>query len=138
MTVLQAMNSHVVSVDVDDTLATAAQVMDENHLASVPVIHDEVVAGILTMKDVRAYTQDGGHDPANEFVGSVPLHRLEYEARDTDGIAAISFEATLEEALERMDELHVRSLAVHDVDFQIIGTTTVAEIERALKEAAPV
>jgi CBS domain-containing protein len=128
----------VFQVSIDDTLETAERVLHENHLGCVPVIHNEVIAGVLTDRDVR--TAAAGCDPKTTYLGSLQLHTIGDlqcgEANHGPGedhqLAAISDEATVEEALEQLADFHAERLVVHDRDFQIIGTVT----RDALRNAA--
>ncbi|MCC7422465.1 MAG: CBS domain-containing protein [Planctomycetaceae bacterium] len=138
MTVREVMGPEVLQVDIDDTLETAERVLQENHLGCVPVIHSEVIAGVLTGRDVR--TAAARCDPKTTYVGSLPLHTIgdlqsgeaNHGPGDEHQLAAISDEATVEEALEQLADYHAERLVVHDKDFQIIGTVT----RDALRNAA--
>lgn len=144
MTVREVMVPEVLQVDIDDTLETAERVLQENHLGCVPVIHNEVIAGVLMGRDVRAAV--AGSDPKTTYVGSLPLHTIgdlqcgeaNHGPGDEHQLAAISDEATVEEALEQLADYHAERLVVHDRDFQIIGTVTRDALRTAAGRSAEV
>ena len=112
---------HVVSVPGYSSVAGVAQRMDVECADSVLVRHAGAV-GICTERDILRKIVARGRDPAHVSVADVmscPLH-------------TISWDDSVEDASERMNELHVRRLVVMQ-NGEIIGVISAECIARNVK-----
>src|SRR3989344_1800405 len=109
---------HVLSVSGDLSVAGAAQRMDADGTDSV-LVHHSGITGICTEHDILRKIVASGRNPSQVSVADVmsyPLH-------------TISWDDSVEDASERMNDLHVRRLVViHDAN--IIGVISAACIAR--------
>jgi CBS domain-containing protein len=90
------------TVNVDDTVLEAAQVMRDNDIGDVIVVEDGQVTGIVTDRDIVVRAVAEGRDPESTAVGDIA----------TTGIQAIEPEASVDDALRAMREHDIRRLPV--------------------------
>ena len=112
---------HVLTVPGGSSIAGAAQRMDMEGTDSVLVYHGGIM-GICTERDILRKIVVPGRDPAHVSVADVmsyPLH-------------TVSWDDTVEDASERMNDLHVRRLVVVQ-DGRIIGVISAECIAKNIK-----
>lgn len=90
------------TVNVEDTVLEAAQVMRDNDIGDVIVVQDGQVTGIVTDRDIAVRAMAEGRDPDSTIVGDIA----------TTGIQAIEPEASVDDALRMMREHDIRRLPV--------------------------
>src|SRR5215208_6345969 len=90
------------TVNVDDTVLEAAQVMRDNDIGDVIVVEDGQVTGIATDRDIAVRAVAEGREP-----DSTPVSEI-----STTGVQAIEPEASVDDALRMMREHDVRRLPV--------------------------
>lgn len=116
MRVADCMSSPAVTVEPDATLAEAADAMLEHRIGSVIVV-DLGIVGILTRTDILQALRDNGGQ----------LESIAVEAAMTPQPVAISPDALIDAAVERMLEHEVKTLPVLDgIDLE--GVITVTDI----------
>jgi CBS domain-containing protein len=101
-TVEEIMTTNPRTVNVDDTVLDAAQVMRDNDIGDVIVVEDGQVTGIVTDRDIAVRAVADGRDPDSTPVGDVA----------TTGIQAIEPGASVDDALRMMREHDIRRLPV--------------------------
>ena len=133
MLVQDVMRKNVVTIDIDSTIREAHRLMQENQQSVLPVVLEDVCAGVLTHRDIQRRVIMAGLDPDSTRVGEVMSRKaagLEpQELGANEGMAAISERATVEEAARFMDDIGIHQLAVHNTDFQLVGIVSKADIE---------
>ena len=100
-TVAKAMSTTLVTMSSASSLAEAASVMSQKRVGSVLIVEGELLAGILTERDiVRAISHDIGapRDEIAHWMSATPK--------------TVSPESSLEEARDLMDRNHIRHLPV--------------------------
>ena len=100
-TVAKAMSTTLVTMSSASSLAEAASVMSQRRVGSVLILDGELLAGILTERDiVRAISHDIGapRDEIAHWMSATPK--------------TVSPESSLEEARDLMDRNHIRHLPV--------------------------
>jgi len=102
MRVKDIMTHNVVSVSPETTAAEAAQLMERHNVGCIPVVENNLLAGILTDRDIVLRAVAQGYDPAK-----VPVKDIM-----TRNVHSISPEATVEEATDIMSTHQVRRLPV--------------------------
>jgi len=101
-TVEEIMTTNPRTVNSDDTVLEAAQVMRDNDIGDVIVVQDGQVTGIVTDRDIAVRAVAEGRDPDSTTVGDIA----------TTGIQAIEPEASVDDALMMMREHDIRRLPV--------------------------
>ena len=101
-TVEEIMTTNTRTVNADDTVLEAAQVMRDSDIGDVVVVEDGQVAGIVTDRDIVVRAVAEGRDADSTTVGDIA----------TTGIEAIEPEATVDHALRTMREHDIRRLPV--------------------------
>jgi CBS domain-containing protein len=101
-TVEEIMTSSPRTVNIDDTVLDAAQVMRDGDIGDVVVIQDGQVTGILTDRDIVVRAVAEGRDAESTTVGEIC----------TTGVQAIEPDASVDDALRTMREHDIRRLPV--------------------------
>ena len=101
-TVEEIMTTNPRTVNVDDTVLQAAQVMRDNDIGDVIVVEDGQVTGIVTDRDIAVRAVAEGRDPESTTVGEIA----------TTGVQAIEPDASVDDALSKMREHDIRRLPV--------------------------
>ena len=132
MLVSDIMSTDPVTIDVDTTLSEASRIMRDEDVHFLPVIHEDVIAGMLTAKRIGSLVATG-RDPETTYAGEVMTRGIglaePHDLGANEGVAAIAWDATPEDAAARMDELGLRRLAVHNVNFEMVGIISRSDIE---------
>lgn len=71
MKVSEIMTESVASLNVEDTIERAAQLMMEHNIGSIPVCRGEKVVGIITDRDITIRTVANGENPKVQTVKEV-------------------------------------------------------------------
>lgn len=71
MKLCDVMTKEVASLNVDDTVEKAAQMMKENNVGSIPVCRDGKIAGIITDRDITLRSVAEGKNVSSIKVSSV-------------------------------------------------------------------
>ena len=90
------------TVDLDDTVLAAAQVMRDNDIGDAIVVEDGRVTGIVTDRDIAARAVADGRDPESTTVGEIA----------TTGVQTIEPDASVDDAVRMMREHDIRRLPV--------------------------
>jgi CBS domain-containing protein len=141
MLVSDLMTHTVATIDVDTTVRDAAEMMRDFDIGFLPVTHEEVCAGVLTDRDIVLRVVAEGLDPTTTTAGMIlPGGITRIAGRDLAGSAAVASvpqDATAEEALQRMEDLGIHRLAVHNDELTIIGVISLTDLHRhAMAEMA--
>jgi CBS domain-containing protein len=100
-TVEEIMTSNPRTVNMDDTVLQAAQLMRDNDIGDVILVEDGQVKGIVTDRDIVVRAVAEGRDPEST-VGEIA----------TTGVQAIEPDASVDDALRMMREHDIRRLPV--------------------------
>ncbi|MFG1701704.1 CBS domain-containing protein [Nonomuraea sp. M3C6] len=110
-------------IDAHETLDRAAQMMRNNDVGALPVCGPgDRVTGIITDRDIVVKCVAAGHDPAKLTAGELAT-----------GLVWVSADATVEEALARMEENQIKRLPVMD-DGRIVGMISEADLAKHLPD----
>jgi CBS domain-containing protein len=122
--VRDAMTPNPRTVDLDDPVADAARIMQDENVGSVPVVGgDNVLAGMITDRDIVLRVVAAGLDPHSTTAGEVATRQISPAYPDEP----------LDEALEQMAYRQVRRLPVIEND-RVIGILAQADIVHQVKE----
>jgi CBS domain-containing protein len=101
-TVEEIMTTNPRTVNVDDTVKAAAELMRDNDIGGTIVIEEGQVTGILTDRDIVVRAVAEGRDADSTSVSEIC----------TTGIQAIEPDASVDDALRAMREHDIRRLPV--------------------------
>ncbi|MEU5863867.1 MULTISPECIES: CBS domain-containing protein [unclassified Nonomuraea] len=106
-----------------ETLDRAAQMMRNSNVGALPVCGpDDRVTGIITDRDIVIKCVAAGHDPAQVTAGELAT-----------GLVWVPADATVQEALTRMEENQIKRLPVLEGD-RIVGMISEADLARCLPD----
>jgi CBS domain-containing protein len=71
MKLCDVMTKEVTSLNVDDTVEKAAQMMKDNNIGSIPVCRDGKIAGIITDRDITLRSAAEGKNVSSIKVSSI-------------------------------------------------------------------
>jgi len=113
-------------IDVDATVAEAAERMADETFGALPVCDGEgKLQGVITDRDIVVKVVAGGLDPQTTTVGQVA---------DQPEVVTIGADDSLEEAIRTMKDHAVRRLPVID-GTKLVGMVSQADIARAMPDA---
>jgi CBS domain-containing protein len=101
-TVEEIMTTNPRTVNVDDTVLQAAQLMRDNDIGDVIVVEDGQVTGIVTDRDIAVRAVAEGRDPESTTVGEIA----------TTEVQAIEPDASVDDTLRMMREHDIRRLPI--------------------------
>jgi CBS domain-containing protein len=134
MFVTDVMTPTVATVDVDTPVREAAALMRTFDIGFLPVTHEGICAGAITDRDLALRIVADGLDPDATAVGMILPHDVGRETgRGPLGniaVASVSQDASVEEALHRMEELGVHRLAVFNDEIAIVGIVSMTDLQR--------
>ncbi|HUQ67883.1 MAG TPA: CBS domain-containing protein [Planctomycetaceae bacterium] len=136
MQVREVMTSTVVSINVDTPINEAVAAMRMNNVSFLPVTHEKVCAGVLTEHDITARMHDEGFDPTATTAGMLLAAGKDRDEVSSIGVHAVSQDASVDEALQMMTDLHLHHLAVRDDEYIMVGVVTRADLEQPMMAEA--
>ncbi|MGW5684777.1 CBS domain-containing protein [Nonomuraea sp. NPDC003754] len=117
------MSPGVECIAAHETLDRAAQMMREMNVGALPVCgSDDRLKGIITDRDIVVNCIASGRDPSRTTAGDMAT-----------GLVWVPADATVEEALSRMEEHQIRRLPVID-QHRIVGMITEADLAKHLPD----
>lgn len=108
-----------ITVEPDDTVEHALELMHTYRVSGLPVVRDKRLAGILTNRDVRFVD-----DLANTHVKDVMT---------SENLVTVPTGTTLEEAKHHLHKHRIEKLLVVDEDGQLAGLLTMKDIDKVQK-----
>lgn len=117
-TAAQLMTVDPITIDPDDSVQRAAQLMDELNVGSLPVCRGKQLVGIITDRDITVRATAVGLDPASTPVDLVMSDRVRCCLR-THSAA---------EVLRRMSSVQIRRLPVVDDENRLVGIVSLGDI----------
>ena len=122
--VRDAMTPNPRTVALGDSVVEAAQIMEEEDVGSVPVVDaDNILAGMITDRDIALRVVAAGRDPRSTTAGEVATKQVSPAYPDV----------SLDEALELMAYLQVRRLPVIEDD-RVIGILAQADVVHEVRD----
>ncbi|MFI9551326.1 CBS domain-containing protein [Nonomuraea endophytica] len=117
------MSAGVECIAAHETLDRAAQMMRDRGVGALPICgSDDRLKGIITDRDIVTKCIAEGHDPSRVTAGDLAT-----------GLVWVPADATVEEALARMEENQIRRLPVIE-NHRIIGMISEADLARHLPD----
>jgi len=131
MLVKNWMSTHVVTVDPDDTMLTAVNLLREHNIRTIPVVKDGKLVGIVTDRDLK-------RSSASDAT-TLEIHELMYliskiKVRDimSKKVVTVPEDHTVEETAEVLLENKISGVPVVDKGGKVTGVITQADIFRVL------
>ena len=122
--VRDAMTPNPRTVALGDSVVEAAQIMEKEDVGSVPVLDaDNILAGMITDRDIALRVVAAGRDPRSTTAGEVATKQVSPAYPDEP----------LDEALEQMAYLQVRRLPVIEDD-RVIGILAQADVVHEVRD----
>lgn len=113
----------------------AARLMELHNVGFLPVVQDEVSAGVVTDRDLALRVVALGRDPAKTTVAEVlsfgPGVDGNTDLTDLPGVATLPATTEVSDAIRFMDGRHVRRVTVHDEHYRIVGVVSRADLPSA-------
>ncbi len=104
-----------------DTLQSAARLMDELNVGVLPVVDGGALLGVLTDRDIVVRSTSAGQDPGSATVA---------DAMTTDA-RTLSGDASVDEAVEMMEEHQLRRVPVVDGSGRLVGIVSLGDLAAA-------
>lgn len=104
-----------------DTLQSAARLMDELNVGVLPVVDGGALLGVLTDRDIVVRSTSAGQDPGSATVA---------DAMTTDA-RTLSGNASVDEAVEMMEEHQLRRVPVVDGSGRLVGIVSLGDLAAA-------
>ena len=124
-TINDIMTREVSTIELDDTLQTAAQRMRDLDIGALPVTDDGALVGMVTDRDITIRAVAEGLDVRDTLVSDVMTADVQ-SCSPIDSVDAV---------LKQMGDAQLRRLAVLDDDHKIVGIVALADL--ATKQNAP-
>ncbi len=115
--VSEVMTRGVYTAAPEDTLASAARTMREADVGVLPVCEDRHLVGIVTDRDIAVRAVAERLSPDDGMLGDIMTEQVRWCYED----------ASVEEALETMNDAQVRRLPVVDHQRHVVGLVSLAD-----------
>ncbi len=132
MRLQEVMTKTVRTIPATATVQEAARLMEIHNIGFLPVIQDEMAAGVVTDRDLALRIVGHGRDPAKTTVAEImsfgPGVEGNVDFTDLPGVATLSQDADVQDAIHVMQEKHVRRIMVHDEYYRIVGVISRSDL----------
>src|SRR5690606_38110615 len=109
-----------------------ARLMELHNVVFLPVVEDEISAGVVTDRDLAIRIVAAGRDPVETTVADVmsfgPGVEGDIDLTSLPGVATLPEDTDVDEAIRFMDDKHVRRVTVHDKHYRIVGVISLADL----------
>jgi len=113
----------VITVDKDETVSNAVDIMNEHGIGCLIVVSEGIAVGILTERDLLKRVLAKAKDPRETKVHEVMTQPLIYVSPDTD----------IDKAKAVMSRFRIKKLPVIDSEGHLVGLITVTDIANSLE-----
>jgi len=126
MIISEVMTRDVRIASPDDTLQSAAQIMEEQDFGSLPVAENERLVGMLTDRDITIRAVARGMAPQDSTVRDIMSTEIRYVYDDE----------SVRDVAEVMGDLHVRRLPVLNRQKRLVGIVSLGDLALAKPASA--
>jgi acetoin utilization protein AcuB len=131
MLVKNWMNKNVITVDVNESMLDAINLIKKHEILMLPVMRNGELVGVVTDRDLkRASASDATTLEVHELL--FLLSKIKVKDVMTRPAKTVPFDFTLEETAEILLNSKISSAPVVDHDGQLIGTITQTDLFRAM------
>ena len=131
MLVKNWMSKNVITVDVNDSMAHASELLKENHIRGLPVMKNGKLVGVVTDRDLKkASASDANTLDIHELLYLIA--KIKIKEVMTKNPITIPFEYTVEEAAEILLDNKLSGAPVVNDKGDVVGIITQADIFRVL------
>ena len=117
MQVKDVMTKNVASLNPEDSVERAAQLMDEYNIGSIPVCNAEKVIGIITDRDIACRCVAKGENTKNQKVREVM----------TSNPVVMNSDADIHDAVRIMGERQIRRIPIVDNN-NLVGMVSLGDL----------
>ena len=135
MLIDRCMTRKVITIRQDDVILAAREKILEFKIGALPVVlEDQVLAGIVTDRDLRSALPSGLLPPEEIKRQRESLERITIKDIMTKDVVTVSPFNTLGDALVLILRTHVSTLPVVDREKKVVGVISIRDILRAFSE----
>jgi len=113
----------VITVDEDETVSNAVDIMNEHGIGCLIVVSEGIAVGILTERDLLKRVLAKAKDPKETKIYEVMTQPVIYVNPDTD----------IDKAKAIMSKFNIKKLPVMDREGHLVGLITVTDIANSLE-----
>lgn len=139
MQIKDIMTRSTITISPTATAQEAARQMELYDIGFLPVVKDDVPAGVVTDRDLAIRVVGAGLDPSSVTTADVmttgPGMRGFVDLTDLPGVIMLPEETDVQEAVNFMEEKQIRRVTVHDRDYRIVGVVSLADLPRETEPA---
>ncbi|AKJ29553.1 CBS domain-containing protein [Caldimonas brevitalea] len=114
----EVMTRNVRVVSPDDSLQSAAQVMDELNVGAVPVCNGERLVGMITDRDITVRAVAAGLSADGTHVSEVMTDQVRWCFEDQP----------IDEVMQQMSDVQIRRVPVVDRDNRLVGIVSLGDL----------
>ena len=129
--VADVMTTHPLSVDPEDSIQQALDIMDQENIRQLPITNQKELIGIITDRDIRSFL--GGRSLSFLEEQEVAM-KTKVGSVMTDKPITLSPDDDLREAVELLLEEKVGGIPVVDPEVGLIGIITYVDVLRCFLE----
>ena len=131
MLVKNWMSKKVITVDINDSMLDAINLLKKHDIRMLPVMKKGTLVGVVTDRDLkRASASDATTLEVHELL--YLLSRIKIKDIMTKDPVTVPFDYSIEETAEKLLEHKISGVPVLDHEGQVVGTITQTDIFRAL------
>jgi acetoin utilization protein AcuB len=125
------MTEDPLSLEPDDTIQQAEELMEENKIRQLPVVSDSELVGIITDRDIRSFLSGHLLGPVKERQKAM---NTKIASVMTEKPVTLSPDDDLSEAVELLIEEKVGGIPVVDEEEALVGIVTQIDVLRCFLE----
>ncbi|MCW7539808.1 CBS domain-containing protein [Aquabacterium sp. A7-Y] len=114
----EVMTRNVRVVSPDDSLQSAARVMDEMNVGAVPVCNGDRLVGMITDRDITVRAVAAGLPADGTHVGDVMTDQVRWCFEDQP----------VDEVMKQMSDVQIRRVPVVDRDNRLVGIVSLGDL----------
>lgn len=118
MQVKEIMTTQIEFAEADETVISAAKMMNDFNIGAIPVKQGDRMIGIITDRDIVTRLLAQGKDPSSTSVREIM----------TEGLFCCSQDDSIEDAIRTMEDQQVRRLIVCDQEDRPVGILSLGDI----------
>lgn len=127
-TVAQIMTSGVFTVDIEDTLKKADEIMREENVRHVPALENGKFVGMITDRSVREYTLRGLYDFEDNMGEAAYNKIIDFKGIMERDVHLIYPEDSVAKAIEIMSKKKLDCLPVVDWEKRLVGILSFIDV----------
>jgi len=127
-TIEEIMSKDVYSVNIDDTIHKADEIMRDEHVRHIPVVEGDKYIGLITERSLMEYTLRQLYDYDDEYGESGYNKISDFQEVMTRDVQVVYPEDSVQKAIEILAKKKIDCLPVVDWHGKLLGIITVIDI----------